>query len=900
MIKPNLYVWIILLLGLSSCLNQTGKFKVYSLTLNHRSDTICISPGRLSFSWQVEDVPGISQTHYHLQVSSNPDFSGESIIYDSDKKQSSQSQNVKPDITLPHSSILHWRVKICDNTDAESSWSEPMQFYTAPDWKADWISTREHEVSLKRRRMGTFEQKEFKNSEDSIAVYMQKDFSVEKEVKRAHAYISGLGYYELQINGKLIGDQVLDPAFSDFQKTVYFNTLEVTEALQQGSNVIDITLGNGFYNLYTQNLFMLDQSEWKAPHKLLFQMHIEYTDGSSEIITSDKSWKWGTGPIVFNSIMGGETVDTQKEITIDKPVVLSEGPGGELTPQYIPSMKVNQRISPKSIQKLDSNTYVVDFGENITGSIALDIPETNSGRLIKAFYNEVVDSVGYLVKDYSKTHTKGRFQEDRIITNGQAFQFKNHFSYFGFRYAQIENYPGGLNESNIYARSIHTELQEESTFSSSNDRLNQLDVAISRTLKNSIHSMPGEEPTREKMGWTFDAGMNTMESYLYYFNSINAYEKYLDDLVDTQEPGGHIAPIVPTNGWGFVEEDGSPILYDDPWWGGTILYVMDELVNWTGDSSYYKDNYQALKDYTDFVYSTADENMIVHWSLGDWLDPRNFWYGWGPGLTSIETTSTLGLYYLADGTARIADQLGYSEDQTKYEEIAKDIKSAFFEHLYNSNEINDSLSQTGHALPLWLDAVPETMEDSVYQNLLDAIHEVDDHIFSGFIGIKPILDVLAWKGDKQLAFDMIMQEESPGWLHMVKNEYSTVGENLNAKGYGTGHHPFATNVGYWFYKYMLGFQASGGGWESMKIAPFLPTQLYHIEGEIQLPYGKASISIAREGDQVKYEISIPFNTEAEFIPYREVDEGIESYSTNESGNIILKAGKHSFTSTLNK
>ena len=899
MTKSSLYLlWIILLTGLSSCFNQEGSFKVSDLSLNHRSDTICVSTGQFSFGWQAEGATGTSQSHYHLQIANNADFDDKSFIYNSDKILSDQSQNVKPLIALPTSKLLYWRVKLWDNTGEESSWSKPMQFFTAPEWKAQWISTRSHEVSKVRRRMGTFEQKTFKNPEDSIAAYMRKDFSLDKEIDRAYVYLSGMGYYELKINGEQIGDQVMDPVFSDFQKTVYFNTLEVTKALKTGSNIIDVTLGNGFYNLYTQNLFMIDQSEWKAPHKLIFQLHIQFSDGSSDIITSDESWKWGMGPIAFNSLMGGETVDMRKKVTINSPVVISEGPGGDLTPQQIPPMKVNKKIQPRSIKELNENTYIVDFGENITGSVALKIPEGNSGHQIKIFYNEAVDSAGYLVKNYSKTHTKGRFQEDRIISGGDTFQFKNRFSYFGFRYAQIENYPGTLEETDIYARSIHTALPQESSFSSSNDRINQLDAAISRTLKNSIHGMPGEEPTREKMGWTLDAGLVTMESYLYYFNSISAYEKYLKDLVDAQEPGGHIAPIVPTNGWGFLEDDGKPILYDDPWWGGTILYVMDELVNWTGDSSYYKENYEALRNYTDFVHSTADEDLIVHWSLGDWLDPENFKYGWGPGLTSIKLSSTLGLYYLASGTARIANHLGYDDAYVQYDELASDVKKSFLKNLYNTDELNDSLSQTGHALPLWVGAIPEDKEDSVYQNLVKAINNVDDHIYSGFIGIKPILDALAWNGDQQLAFDMIIQERSPGWLHMVESEYSTVGENLNAEGYGTGHHPFATNVGYWFYKYLLGFQTLESGWKSMKIAPFLPKQLDSIEGTLQLPYGEVSMKITRNEDQLEYDVSIPFNTEAEFIPYGKIRDLSNDYSANESGNILLKAGTHTFTTTL--
>ena len=888
-----------ILMMLGSYTGQAAEpFRCNHLTINYRSEEVCVDPDAYRLGWSAEHAPGTIQTHYQVQMASHPDFEEGALIFDSNKKPSSASQNIRPGFLLPPQAILFWRVKIWDNTGAESAWSDPFRFFSSPTWVAKWISTRPHTVSHQRKAMPTFGQTSYKNPQDSIAAYLRKTFVAKQPVKSAHLYLSGLGYYELSINGQRIGSQVLDPAFSDYQKRVYFNAFEVSDQLQPGDNRIEVTLGNGFYNLYTQNLFMLDQSEWKAPHKLLFQLHIRYEDSSTQTIVSDTSWQWGTGPIVFNSIMGGETLDTRKPIAIDRPVVLSEGPGGVLTPQLIPAMQVNEQIAPVEIVKLDAQTYLVDFGRNITGSVALTIPSCPEGQAVKVFYNEALDSAGYLQKDYSKTHTRGRFQEDRLICNGKSFLLQNHFSYFGFRYAQVEHYPGELKKEDIIARSIHTPLESESVFQSSDRRINELNAAIKRTLKNSIHGMPGEEPTREKMGWTFDAGVNTMEPYLYYFNAVAPYEKYLLDLADAQAPGGHIPPIVPTNGWGFLEANGQPILYDDPWWGGTILYVMDELVSWTGDSAYYRDYYDNLKAYTDFVHNTADDSLIVRWSLGDWLDPENFKDGWGPGLTSVPLTSTLGLYYLADGTSQIAHYLGKDAESERYRQLAQKVKTSFLTYLYNKNELDSQLSQTGHALPLWLDVLDEPARDSAYQNLTAAIHTKDDHIYSGFIGIKPIMETLAEAGDRSLAFDMIRQEASPGWLHMVENEYSTMGENMNAEGYGTGHHPFGANIGYWFFKYLLGFRPAGDGWKTMRLAPFLPDTLDSISGTIHSPYGKSAITLKRQDSTLVYDITVPFNTQATFTPMDSIVHASVDYTVDTTGNIILPAGHYTFTSKI--
>lgn len=897
MIK-NVFTALFIVIYSLSCVKKEF-FIPKSLTLNYSLQPLTVTNSDYKFGWSVKNNNGSFQTHYQIQVSSNSDFNEHSVIYDSKKVESKQSQNIKPNFRLPNNAILFWRVKIWDDQKAESLWSNGFKFFTSPVWEAQWISTRTHKVSKKRKAMGTFQQKKFKNPQDSIAVYMKKDFIVHKQIKKAHLYITGLGYYDVKINNKKIGKQVLDPVFSDYQKKVYYKSFEVTDELKRGVNVINIILGNGFYNLYTQNLFMLDQSEWKAPHKLLFQLHILYDDKTVQKVVSDTSWRWGKGPIVFNSIMGGETFDDRRKVVIDKPVVLSEGPGGKLVPQLIPSMEVSKTYVPKSIRKLEENTYLVDFGENITGSIELSVPALKKGQIVKIFYNEALDSLGYLQKDYSKTHTKGRFQEDRFISNGKPSFFKNNFSYFGFRYVQIENFTKTLQKEDLKAKSIHTLLENKSEFTSSNHRINQLQSAVVRTLKNSIHGMPGEEPTREKMGWTFDAGMNTMEPYLYEFNAITAYEKYLEDLVDGQADNGHIPPIVPTNGWGFLEDNGQPILYDDPWWGaGTILYIMDELVSWTGDTSYYKNYYDHLKNTTDFIHSTADDKLIVNWSLGDWLDPENFKNGWGPGLTSVKLTATLGLYYMAKGTSRIALQLGKNEEGERYALLADKVKKAFKENVYNDNELNEEVSQTGHGLPLWLNIFEEKEKDSVFNNLKKAIFKLDKHIYSGFIGIKPIIESLSENGNKQLVFDMIMQEKSPGWLHMVENEFSTMGENLNKEGYGTGHHPFGANIGYWFYKYLLGIEPKENGFKKMRISPFLPLQLKNASGTINTLYGKISVELKRNSDTIEYNISIPFNTLAEFIPMGEVVKGLNETKNFNEESFTLTSGKHFIVSKI--
>ncbi len=875
-------------------------FRPTHLTIDYRpAGSHLVVEDTLRLGWAATGAKGVRQNTYRVQVARDSGFAEAELAFDTHEVPSGASQNVRLAPALPAGRKFYWRVRLRDDARATSAWSRAYAFFTAPEWRAPWIATRAHEVSDARPAMGTWGQVGRLNPQDSAAAYLARDLVLPTAPTSAHVYVTGLGYYVLHVNGARVGRQVLDPAFSDYQRSVYYSAYDVTDHLRAGGNRLGATLGNGFYNLYTHNLFQLDQSAWKGPHELRLELHLTYPDGRREVVGTDERWRWGHGPIAFNSIMGGETFDARRAVRYDSAVVVAAGPGGVMRPQVIPGMAVARRLSPKHVTRLDDSTQLLDFGENLTGVVALAIPAMAAGRVVRVEYNEVLDSLGRLDTAHSRSHTRGRFQEDRYISDGAPGRLHNSFSYFGFRYAQVTGYPRDIRPTDAEALDIHTALEGEGTFTSSSERLGQLQAAIARTLRNSIHGMPGEEPTREKMGWTLDAGLNTMEPYLYLFNAVAPFEKYLRDLGESADTAtGHIPPIVPTNGWGRLGPDGAPILYDDPWWGGTTRYVVDELVRWTGDSTYYRDYYPALRGFTDFVRSRADSHLIVHYSLGDWLDPENWAGGWGPGLTSVEVTSTLGLYDLAASTARIGAALGHTREAVRYAALADSVVAGFAERLYNDTEINPTRSQTGHAVPLWLGAFDERpdLRDSAYARLLRAVDAADGHIYSGFIGIKPILETLADRGEGQRAVDMILEEGSPGWMQMVADEYSTMGENVNAEGYGTGHHPFGTNVGYWAYKHILGARPLANGWQTMLITPELPAQLTRAGGTVPTPYGAVAVAMERRGDGIHYRLTVPFNTEARFRPDGVATSVLpKGYPLDEAGRLVLPAGEYEFT-----
>ena len=877
--------WVLVVLGLGSCQMEGNKMGVEDLTVEYLQNPIGIDKASPVLGWQLmSEENGKRQSAYQILVASDPGKlnQNEADLWNTGKVKSARSVNLryggKP---LTSGDMCYWKVRAWDQEGNAGAWSGVaswmMGLLNNDAWNASWISHQYAEVSDRREPFSRYDDNRGFDASDSSAVYMRKTFETNAAIRRVTAFISGLGYYELYLNGQKIGNRIMDPVFTDYQKQVKYAAYDVTENIGNGTNVIGVILGNGFYNLVERDLFQIEKANWKTPKKMICNILIEYEDGKITEITSDETWKWSTGPLIYNSIRGGESIDARLNMpdwnttAFDdsqwQPAVPVPAPLGRLTYQYMPPMRETKSFQPVSWWQPKTGVYVFDFGENMTGYADITIGG-KEGQVVTIDFNEVLNGDSTLNVKHSAGHTWGRFQQGRLILSGKGKdKFQPRFTYHGFRYVQLSGMDDPPAMSDITALSVHTDLQEAGTFECSNPRLNQLHAAVKRTLLNSVHSMPGEEPTREKMGWTLDAGIVTMESYLMNFNAINTYRKYLQDLIDAQEPNGHVPPIVPTNGWGFLEHlpnGDSTIRFDDPWWGGTIVYVANKLFEFTGDTTVLHEAFTPMRKYVDFVMSTAS-NDLVYWSLGDWLDLKHGTNGWGPGLTPIVQTSTACLYYMSDQLAANASLLGKDDMVRQYRQQANRIKEVYNRQFldrktgwYHPN------SQTAQVLPLALGLVPEDMVEKVEERLLQAIADNNFHTSVGFIGVNPLLKYLSDRGHLPTIYRMVTQEESPGWLHFVKNDKSTMGENLNAKGYGTGHHPFTTNIGFWLFYYLGGIQPdpSGPGFSSVILKPGIQTELEWANTSYHSLKGKIVSNWKKNGGTIAYHVELPTNTSA--------------------------------------
>ncbi|MEI8282728.1 MAG: family 78 glycoside hydrolase catalytic domain, partial [Armatimonadota bacterium] len=324
---------------------------------------------------------------------------------------------------------------------------------------------------------------------ENAAIHLRKDISVKKQVTRATAFICGLGYYELSINGKKVGDHVLDPGFTDYDKRILYVTYDVTKALNQGKNELGILLGGGWFNLATPDLFGFEKAPWSASPRALFHLKVEYSDGTSQVVVSNESWKWGESRISFNCVRGGETVDFTRGSPTWKQVTMVDEPKGKLTSQQLPPIRVRQSIKPISVKEPKPGVYVFDLGTNIAGWATLTT-RGPMGTKVTLKYNEALTPDGVADMHHTASHTYGRFQTDECILSGKQDVFEPRFTYHGFRYVEVTGLTEKPTLDSLGGKWVTTDPAVAGSFQCSNDRLNRVQDLIVHAYLNNLHSIP--------------------------------------------------------------------------------------------------------------------------------------------------------------------------------------------------------------------------------------------------------------------------------------------------------------------------------------------------------------------------------------------------------------------------
>ncbi|HNT34063.1 MAG TPA: glycoside hydrolase family 78 protein, partial [bacterium] len=808
-------------------------------------------------SWTLSsDGHGARQTAYQVLVASGPELlkSGRADIWDSGIVPSDHSQAIGySGIPLVSKTDYFWRVRVWDQRAKPSRWSQTAHWTTGflhdEAWQGEWIAMPSYS--------------------NGDAPLLRKTVTLEKRPRKALIFVSGLGYYELYVNGKKVGDRVLDPGFTDYTKRVFYVAWDVTDLLQKGSNAIGVMLGGGWFHVATPELFGFEKAPWTAPPKLRLEMDMAFPDGTNRVLGSDTTWKCSTGALEFNCIRAGETWDAR----LDKPdwnlpefgdtdwehAEITEPPQGKMIAQTHPPIRAVETIQPVSVSEPKPGIYVFDLGVNIAGWVSFKTSGTE-GQKITLQFNEKLSPDGTVDMRHTSGHTYGRFQTGEFILKGEGVEtWEPRFTYHGFQYIQVSGLLEKPSLDALTGKCVHTDPEPAGAFACSDPRINKIQEVLRRTQLNNLHGIPTDCPQREKMGWLHD-GCVTVEEAIFNWNMANFYTKWYRDLIDAQEANGHIPSIVPTCGWGQSGANGEPHAFSDPWWGGAIVLVPWRLYLYYGDRNILAEAYPAMKNYLRFLESAAQDD-IIHWHLGDWLEQGA---GGGSRRTPVALSSTSAWFLMAKIAGDVARILDRAEEAEQYDTTADRIKEAFNAR-FLSRETGHYAeeSQMAQSVPLLYDMVPEELKEAVTERLIENIVEVrKGHVSTGIVGTWPLFECLTKIGRSDLAFEMLVKEDYPGWLWMINNGATTLWEAWD--DVSSRNHPAFGCVGAWFYQVLAGIRPDPDrpGFRHIVIQPEPVGDLSWVKARYESAQGLIVSEWEKSDGRFTLSLSLPANTSA--------------------------------------
>lgn len=677
---------------------------------------------------------------------------------------------------------------------------------------------------------------------DQSSHIARREFNVDKKISRARAYVTGLGYYELYINGNKIGDRVLDPARTEYSKRVSYSSYDVTGDIVQGRNCAGIALGKGW---------------WSESQRFLLQLEIQFADGTSQKILSDGSWRRSYGPIVENTLYNGETYDARRQLRgWNKPgfddakweaAGVVKMPGIDLTAQTIQPIQVVKTMQPKTITTPKPGVYVVDFGQNFSGWCRINVAAP-IGTKITLKHAELIYPDGTV----NQENLRSARATDVYITEGIGREtYEPRFTYHGFRYVQIEGWPGKLSKGDIAGRLVCTALAPRGVFSCSNDLINKIQECSWWGMITNYHSIPTDCPQRdERQGWTGDAQMTASALY-YNFDMTPACVKFLQDIADAQGEDGSVPDTVPKV-WG--KQNG------DPMWSAAYPVIVWQTYLHTGDKGILAQHYNGIKKFIDHLHSQTQDLILAHNTYGDWVSVEG---------TPKDLISTGGFCWMTGMFADMAKALGRDADVRTYRDLQKSIGLAFNRAFYDPKTgIYGNGSQFSIAMPLALDIVPAEKREAVLATLVEAIEvKHKGHLSTGFIGTPFLLDALVKHGRADLAFKIVNQRTYPGWGYMIENGATTVWELwtlATGNGMNSHNHPAFGFVSSWFYRVLAGLEPdpSNAGWSSFTVKPYVLGDLEWARATIDMLRGRVSSEWHIIPGGIKLAVTVPAGSNA--------------------------------------
>jgi len=859
---------LLTILLLLSSLGSFGKITPSKLICEylHQPSVVDVAQPRLGWiNLAGNEERGQTQTAWQIRVSSAENRLDEADLWDSGKVTGDQSNRVvysgKP---LQSGMECWWQVRVWDKEGKVSDWSAVaswrMGILHPSEWKAKWIGAPwQGEEALPKPKKSNATQPDLL---PPPAPLFRKEFWVEKKVAKAVAYVTGLGYFELYLNGKKVGNDVLVPNQTNYGKRpelpkegiplednfreykVMYLAYDIRDQLEKGVNAIGGMLGNGFYN---------PAKHWAGAYgspRFLLQIMITYQDGTKTMVVSDESWKAARGPILMDMVYYGEHYDARKEQAgWNKPgfddknweqAVLRKAPEGKLVAHTANPDRVMERIKPVKIEKLANGNWHVDFGVEVSGWVRLANVSAPAGHKVE---------INYLCNTFSGNNSY-------VFKGNGPESYAARFNWFIFSGVEISNWPGELLSSQVTAEVVHTYVEESANFESSNEMFNNIQKIWRRSQTDNMHGgIASDCPHRERSPYTGD-GQVASVMVMHNYDARNFYHKWIQDILGAQNittgyvPNG--APWQPGCGGGVA-------------WGAAICIMPWEFYLHYGARDMLEANFTGMKEYVRYMQGWVDkegimfsqrvgkDGKVLKWfNLGDWVAPGN--------LPPDEMVHTFYLWRCASLTAQTAKALDNKEDAATYATLAENTRKAFHKRFFNETE--GSYGKAGGNIFALKMGVPAHQYDWVLRALKADIQANKGHLDTGIFGTQFFFEVLSENGMHEMAYEAMNKKDEPGYGHWLALGATTSREQWSEEG--SHNHPMFGGGLVWYYRKLAGMNADPDqpGYKHIIFRPQPVNDMSDVKYFNETTYGEAGIQWKNEKERFSMRVVVPVGCSA--------------------------------------
>ncbi len=814
-------------------------------------------------SWRMDDNRrGAAQRAYRIIVSSSIDAltAGDGDLWDSGRVDSPRTTHIPyAGKQLASRQRVWWKVCLWDQDNRPSGWSQPawweMGLLERNLWQGQWIGAA------------------FTGGPRTVppAPYLRRTFDLPAGIRSARLYVTALGLYECEINGRRVGDDVFTPGRTEYSRRVQYQTYDVTDLLLPGkANAIGAILGDGWYCGHVHS--DPRQRDGDRP-RFLAQLMVTLADKSDLVIATDSAWRWATGPIRSSDLLMGEDYDARLEMpgwstaAFDdaawQPVVVFDDPGIELVASRSPRVRRIQELRPIAPPTMPKNRkrWIYDFGQNMVGRVRLKVRGGKPGTTIGIRHAEMLDAKGQL---YTEALRSARATDYYTIRgDGSEEIYEPRFTFHGFRYIEVHNHPGDPNDLDIVTGVVlHTDLELTGEFECSDPLVNRLQQNIVWSQKGNFLEIPTDCPQRdERLGWTGDAQV-FCRTASFNMNVAGFFHKWLLDMADAQNPDGSIPSVVPH--CPSIHKEGGPAWADAavicPW----TIYLC------YGDRQILEDRYPMMQRFIGFLRETCPNHIRA--------DASCKWRGYGDWLsinaeTPKDLIGTAFYAHCADLMSRIATILGRTEDAKAYRQLFEEVREAWNRHYVTPDGLIVAQTQTAYVLALQFDLLPAELRPRVAAALVRDIRERGMHLSTGFVGTPYLNHVLTEMGYLDVAYALLLQKTYPSWLYPVTQGATTMWERWDAWTHDKGFNDAGMNsynhyaygaVGHWLYAVVAGIDLDPDqpGYSRIRFAPRPGGGLTHARASLRSMHGLIESAWRIEGDRLIAKLTVPPNTTA--------------------------------------